>query len=74
MFEDWNVEALDFEDLGEHVVVSVCQYARGRGSGVTLESKSAWLFTMRDGKAIRLGVLPRQAEAIASLQDQSLRQ
>ena len=65
MFEYWNVEALEFVDLGEHVVVSVCQYARGRGSGVTLESKSAWLFTMRDGKAVRLALLPRQGEAIA---------
>ena len=59
MFEYWNVEALEFEDLGEHVVVSVCQYARGRGSGVTLESKSAWMFTMRDGKATRLALFPR---------------
>jgi ketosteroid isomerase-like protein len=74
MFEYWNVEALEFVDLGEHIVVSVCQYARGRGSGVTLESKSAWMFTMRDGKATRLALFHDKAEAIASLDDQSLRQ
>ena len=74
MFEYWNVEALEFIDLGEHVVVCVCQYARGRGSGVTVESKSAWLFTMRDGKAIRLALHSGKAEAIAAAQDQSLRQ
>ena len=67
MFEYWNVEALEFIDLGEHVVVGVCQYARGRGSGVTVESKSAWLFTMRDGKAIRLALFPDKNEAIASV-------
>ena len=74
MFEYWNVEALEFEDLGENIVVSVCQYARGRGSGVTLESKSAWMFTMRDGKATRLVLFHNKQEAIASLQDQSRRQ
>ena len=74
MFEYWSVEALEFEDLGENVVVSVCQYARGRGSGVTLESKSAWMFTMRDGKATRLVLFQDKREAIASLQDQSRRQ
>ena len=67
MFEYWNVEALDYDDLGEHVVVSVCQYARGRGSGVTVESKSAWLFTMRDGKAVRLSLHSNKDEAIAAL-------
>jgi ketosteroid isomerase-like protein len=74
MFEDWSVEALEFDDLGDDIVVSVCQYARGRGSGVTLESKSAWLFTMRNGKAIRLALFRDKKEAIASVQDQSLRQ
>ena len=48
--------------------------ARGRGSGVTLESKSAWLFTMRGGKAIRLALFHDTKTAIASVQDQSLRQ
>ena len=74
MFEYWNVEALEFEDLGQHVVVSVCQYARGRGSGVTVESKSAWLFTMRDGKAVRLALHSDKAEAVASAENQSRRQ
>ena len=66
MFEYWTVEALEFEDLGDHVVVSVCQYARGRGSGVTVEAKSAWLFKMRDGKAVRLSLHPDKTEAIAA--------
>jgi ketosteroid isomerase-like protein len=74
MFEYWNVEALEFVDLGEHIVVSVCQYARGRGSGVTVESKSAWLFTMRNGKAVRLALHSDKAEAIEAAQNQSLRQ
>jgi ketosteroid isomerase-like protein len=74
MFEYWNVEALEFVDLGEHIVVSVCQYARGRGSGVTVESRSAWLFTMRNGKAVRLALHTDKAEAIEAAQNQSLRQ
>jgi ketosteroid isomerase-like protein len=74
MFEYWNVEALEFVDLGEHIVVSVCQYARGRGSGVTVESRSAWLFTMRNGKAVRLALHSDKAEAIQAAQNQSLRQ
>jgi ketosteroid isomerase-like protein len=74
MFEYWNVEALEFVDLGENIVVSVCQYARGRGSGVTVESRSAWLFTMRNGKAVRLALHTDKAEAIEAAQNQSLRQ
>ena len=74
MFEDWTVEALEFVDLGEHVVVTVLQCGRGRGSGVSLESKSAWLFAMRNGKAIRLALFHDAKTAIASVQDQSLRQ
>ena len=74
MFDDWTVEALELVDLGEHVVVTVRQCGRGRGSGVTIESKSAWLFTMRDGKAVRLALFHDTKTAIASVQDQSLRQ
>ena len=44
------------------------------GAAVTLESKSAWLFTMRDGKAIRLALFHDEKEAIAAAHDQSLRQ
>jgi ketosteroid isomerase-like protein len=74
MFDDWNVEALEFVDLDGHVVVCVCQYGRGRGSGVKVESKSAWLFTMRGGKAVRLALHSDKAEAIAAAEAQSLRQ
>ena len=71
---DIDVEALEFVDLGEHVVVTVRQCGRGRGSGVTLESKSAWPFTMRNGRAIGLALFHDTKSAIASVQDQSFRQ
>ena len=58
MFEYWTVEPLEYVDLGEHVAVVVYQHARGKGSGVTVRSKSTWLFTLRDGKAVRLSLLP----------------
>ena len=73
MFEYWTVEPVDYVDLGDHVAVVVYQHARGKGSGVEVRSKSAWLFTLRDGKAVRLSLVPdldaarAEAEALQTL-------
>ena len=75
MFEYWSVEPLEYHDLGDDVAVVVYQHARGKGSGVTVRSKSAWLFTLREGKAVRLSLLPDLESACAEAGElQSLRQ
>ena len=74
-FDDWELEPVEFEAVGEDVVVvSVRQRGRGRGSGVTVQASSAWLFTVRDGKAVRLALHRTKADALAEARSQSLRQ
>ena len=63
MFEYWNVEALEFEDLGRATSwCPLCQYARGARQRRHCSSPSQrGCFTMRDGQGDAPGALPRQA-------------
>jgi ketosteroid isomerase-like protein len=62
----------DFSTADDDVVVSAHQYGRGKGSGVEVEMPIAYLFTIRDGKALRLHLYPSKAEALeaAGMADQ----
>jgi uncharacterized protein len=60
-FEDYRVEAEEFIDAGEAVVVSVRISGRGRASGAELETRLAHLWVLRNGKVI-LGEVYRTAE------------
>jgi uncharacterized protein len=65
-WEHWRCEAEDYVEYGEHVVV-LCRYrGRGKGSGAVVDTKGAHLWTMRDGKAIRLEVFADRARALAA--------
>jgi len=55
-FSAWDalrVQAEEFIDLGERVLVLVTVYGRGKDSSIETEGKYAQLWTMRDGKATR---------------------
>ena len=66
-WEDWRCEAEDFVAHGDHVV-ALCRYrGRGKGSGVTIDTEGAHVWTMRDGKVIRLEVFADRARALASV-------
>jgi ketosteroid isomerase-like protein len=62
----------DFSTAGDDVVVSAHQYGRGKGSGVEVEMPIAYLFTVRDGQAVRIHLYPSKAEALqaAGMTDQ----
>src|SRR3954451_870 len=49
LFDDFSIEAEDFFDAGEEVVVYVCYRGRGRGSGAEVEARMAHVLTYRDG-------------------------
>jgi uncharacterized protein len=67
-FEDYCVEAEDFMDAGEAVVVPVRISGRGRASGAKLEMHLAhlWVFR-RDGKVIRGEVYRTAGEALQAV-------
>jgi ketosteroid isomerase-like protein len=51
-----------FIDAGENVVVLLHEYRRGRGSGITLESETAVVCSVSDGRIVRIqGYMERVA-------------
>ncbi len=54
IFEGWHLEPLSFVENGEKLLVEVRQSARGKGSGLEVEDHLLHVWTIRDGKALRL--------------------
>jgi ketosteroid isomerase-like protein len=67
------VEAEEFIDAGDLIVVFVRWRGRGKGSGVEIEAEGAHLWQMRGGVAVRWDVYRDRAEAlsVAGLPSQS---
>ena len=70
-FETLSTELTEFRDLGDRVLGFGRVHARGRESGVELDSATGWLFTLREGKIVRAeGYLdPAKALEAAGLPD-----
>jgi ketosteroid isomerase-like protein len=53
-WDHWQVEAEEYLSAGDTVLV-MCRYTgRGKGSGVSVDTEGAHLWTVRDGRATRL--------------------
>ena len=52
-FEGARVDIEEFFDAGDQVVVVATLRGRGRGSGADVERRQGYVWTLRDGKAIR---------------------
>jgi len=59
-FDDYGFEAEEFHDAGNEVVVFVRLHGRGMESGIEVEAPVAHLWTLRDGKGVRIRVLDRE--------------
>ncbi len=63
--EAWEVRRLEAEkfiDAGDNVVVLLHEYRRGRGSGVELETDTAVVVAVREGRVVRMqGYMDRAA-------------
>ena len=65
--ETWEAYRFDVEqlvDAGDKVVLLYRQFGRGRGSGVEVEECAGWVYTLQDGKIVRVEMLPDQATAL----------
>jgi ketosteroid isomerase-like protein len=61
-WEERRLEAEEFIDAGDNVVVLLHEYRRGRGSGVELETKTAAVAAVRGGRVVRIqGYMDRDA-------------
>ncbi len=61
-WEERRLEAEEYIDAGDDVVVLLHEYRRGRGSGVELETKTAVVVAVRGGRVVRVqGYMNRDA-------------
>jgi len=61
-WEERRLEAEEFIDAGDDVVVLLHEHRRGRGSGVELEAKTAVVVAVSGGRVVRIqGYMDRDA-------------
>ena len=61
-WEERRIEPEGFRDADDEVLVLFHEFRRGRGSGVELETDTAAVFTVREGRVLRIqGFLDRAA-------------
>jgi ketosteroid isomerase-like protein len=53
-WEIWEMEPEQFRAVGDRVAVVVRYRSRGRGSGVEVEGRESALWTLRQGKVVRM--------------------
>jgi ketosteroid isomerase-like protein len=63
-WEDYRVEVQEIIDAGDNVVVVDHQMGRGKGSGAPLDQQTFWVYTLREGKIVRLVWLSTREEAL----------
>jgi ketosteroid isomerase-like protein len=64
VWEEWEDDPYELIDAGESVVSVVRSRSRGRTSGVEVESDHAAVWTIRDGRIIRVVWFRTRAEAL----------
>jgi ketosteroid isomerase-like protein len=66
-FDEWSSTAEEFIDAGDRVVVRVRQSARGKTSGVSVESEFWFVFAIAARKVVRLDMLTSRDEALEAV-------
>jgi ketosteroid isomerase-like protein len=63
-FDDFSVELLEVEELGDHVVASMRQRGRGKASGAEVDDHITHVWTLRDGRPTRLQSFAQHDDAL----------
>jgi ketosteroid isomerase-like protein len=66
-WDDYQVERLCTREVGDHVVTTVRQRARGRRSGVEVEGLLTFVFTLKSGKLVRWRMFADEEEAMQAV-------
>jgi uncharacterized protein len=66
-WESFSIEPEEFIEMGEQLVVIAKLVGRGKGSGVEVEARGAHVWTVRDGKAVRLEMYGDPAKALEAV-------
>lgn len=70
-YDDVRIEPLEYIDAGDDVLVIARVMGRGKGSGVEMDWRQGYIWTVRDGRAVRFRWFndPEQARAAAGVPD-----
>jgi ketosteroid isomerase-like protein len=66
-WDDYQLLAEEFVDVGDRVVVTVRLGGRGRGSGVEIGARFYDVYTLRDGKIVRMDQFAERSEAFEAV-------
>jgi ketosteroid isomerase-like protein len=66
-WHDYKVMPEEFVDMGDRVVVTVRLRGRGRGSGVEIDARFYDVYTLRDGKIVRMDQFTQRSEALEAV-------
>jgi hypothetical protein len=66
-WEHWRIVAEDYIAHGDLVVVLARYTGRGKGSGVEVDTEGAHVWTLRDGRAVRLEIFADRARALEAV-------
>jgi ketosteroid isomerase-like protein len=67
IWEEFGYELEEIAEAGDRVAVAFRMVARGKGSGVEIESHRVHVWTLRDGRAVRVEGFASRAEAWEAL-------
>jgi ketosteroid isomerase-like protein len=70
-WDDYELVPEEFDDMGDRVIVAVRLRGRGRGSGVEVDARFYDVYTVHQGKIIRMDQFTQRSEA---LEDVALRE
>jgi ketosteroid isomerase-like protein len=65
-WEDWELTVESLHDAGDKVVAVMRQHGRAKATGLPIDMAFAMVFTLRDGKQIRMQMYSDPAEALAA--------
>ena len=63
-WDDYDVIPEEFIDVGDRVIATLRVVGRGRGSGVAVDARFHQVFTLRNGKIVRMDEFTDRAEAL----------
>jgi ketosteroid isomerase-like protein len=66
-FDDWGIKLDEAIDVGDSVVAHVHQWGRGKVSGAAVEESHWQVWTVRDGKVVRVALHPDREKALQAV-------
>ena len=67
IYEDLRVEAEEYVDGGDTIVVVARAHGTARGSGLHMDQRLAFVWTVREGKPVQVEQYPNRADALKAV-------